>query len=419
MAGISVNAGIKALGRLADEAEICYSRERSFGIKTKKTGIELFDSGTSQGYGIRVIKDKKLGFFFSNKLSKEAIERAVKIAKVSEKDKHLSLPVKQSYGDLKFKCRRLSVEEAEKLAFDMLKACKEEKALPTSGEVSFTETSFAIKNTNGIEGEEESCYSSAYLSAIAKNGELSTGFYLDISRDDKPNCEEVGRTAGRLAVSSLKSEKIKEFKGKVILKPLAAAELFENVLIPSFSADNVQRKRSMLAGKIGERIFDKSLNIADDATLKHGLGSFKFDGEGVKAQKKKVVEKGVLKSFLYDTYTANKEKKKSTGNAMRGSYHAMPKIGASNFLLSGNKIESKENALVVNSLIGAHTANPVSGDFSCETRNAFLNGKPVKKAMIYGNVFSCLKEVRFGDDYKQFSSVIAPSIELGNISVAG
>jgi len=417
---LSIDSGIKILGRLADEGEICYSREESFGIKTKKNGIELFDSGISEGYGIRVIKDKKQGFFFSNKLSKEAIERAVKIAKASEKDKHVSLPVKQSYGNLKFKCHRLSAEEAEKLAFDMLKACKEEKAIPTSGDVSFTETKFIIKNTNGIEGEEESCYSSAYLSAIARNGgEPSTGFYLDISREKKPSCEEVGRTAGKLAVSSLKAEKIKEFKGKVILRPIAVAELFENVLIPSFSAENVQRKRSMLAGKIGERIFDKSLNIIDDASLKHGLMSFSFDGEGVRAQKKKVVEKGVLKSFLYDTYTANKENKKSTGNALRGSYHAMPKIGASNFLLSGNKLESEEDALVINSLIGAHTANSVSGDFSCETRNAFLNGKPVKKAMIYGNIFSCMKEINFGDDYKQFSSVISPSIELGDVSVAG
>lgn len=415
-----IDSGIRILSKLADEGEICYSREESFGLKTTKRGIELFDSGISQGYGIRVIKDKKLGFYFTNKLSKEAVEKAVKIAKVSEKDKHLSLPVKQSYDDLKFKCRRLSAEEAEKLAFDMLKACREEKAVPTSGDVSFTETKFAIKNTNGIEGEEESCYSSAYLSAVARNqGEPSTGFYLDISREEKPKCEEVGRVAGELAVSSLKAERIKEFKGKVILKPLAVAELFENVLIPSFSADNVQRKRSMLAGKIGERIFDKSLNIADDATLKHGLMSFNFDGEGVRAQKKKVVEKGVLKSFLYDTYTANKENRKSTGNALRGSYHAIPKIGASNFLLSGNKIESEENALTVNSLIGAHTANAVSGDFSCETRNAFLGGKPIKKAMLYGNIFSCLKEVRFGEDYRQFSSVIAPSIELNNISVAG
>jgi len=417
---MSIGSGIKILGRLADEGEICYSREESFGLKTKKTGIELFDSGVSQGYGIRVIKDKKQGFFFSNKLSKEAVERAVKIAKVSEKDRHLSLPARQSYANLEFKCRRLSVEEAEKLAFDMLKACKEEKAVPTSGDVNFTETKFIIKNTNGVEGEEERCYSSAYLSAIARNGgEPSTGFYLDISREKKPSCEEVGRVAGKLAVSSLKAEKIKEFKGKVILRPIAVAELFENVLIPSFSADNVQRKRSMLSGKVGKRIFDKSLNIADDASLRHGLMSFSFDGEGVKAQKKKIVDKGVLKSFLYDTYTANKENKKSTGNAMRGSYHTMPRIGASNFLLSGNKLESEEDALLIHSLIGAHTANSVSGDFSCETRNAFLNGKPVKKAMVYGNIFSCLKEVRFGRDYKQFSSVAAPSIELGNMSVAG
>jgi PmbA protein len=200
----------------------------------------------------------------------------------------------------------------------------------------------------------------------------------------------------------------------LILKPYAAAELLQFAFAPSFSADNVQRRRSVLANKIGEELFP-GIEVIDDGAIAGGLMSAKFDSEGVKTQKTVLVSKGVLKGFIYDTYTANKGKTKSTGNAERDSYASPPRIGPSNFVLKGKgKIG---NGLVVHGLIGCHTANPVSGDFSVETRNAFLNGEPVK-AMISGNIFDLLKKcVGFGDDYKQVSFVKCPSIEFSSIKV--
>jgi PmbA protein len=213
---------------------------------------------------------------------------------------------------------------------------------------------------------------------------------------------------------------LKTGRRRVILHPMAVTELLEYTLIPSFSADNVQRGRSKLGGMVGQKIF-AGFDIADDATVLNGLMTEPFDDEGVSSNRTSLVKKGVLKGFLYDTYTANKEGRKSTGNGQRSSNASLPSVGPSNFVISGDEtIGNEDEALVVHGLIGAHTSNPISGDFSCETKNAFLNGKSIKKAIVSGNIFEILKSgIKFGSDVKQYSSVLSPSIEIPEIMVVG
>lgn len=411
---------IKKILKHADEAEIFYSSSSERRIKIRSGKIELYNESLDSGFGIRVIKKKKLGFYFSNSLDEKSMSKVIKIAENGEKDENFSLPEKQNYRFKSIKQKFLSEAELGELCKAMVNACYEKKAMPASGDISTSREYFFIINSNGIFAEDRACFNSCYLSAIVKGAkETSTGFYLSVARE-LPDAESVGSTAGELANASLKTEKINARKiRRVILKPLAVTELFEHALIPSFSADNVQRKRSLLADKLNEIFFSKSLSIFDDATNSKALMSFNFDGEGVKAKKKVIIEKGVVKNFLYDTYTARKENKESSGNGIRHGYNSMPKIWASNFIIEcDEKIDSYENALIVNSLIGAHTANFVSGDFSCEVRNAFFNGKAIKKAMLYGNIFSCLQELKAGDDYEQFSSVLSPSLEFEKIIVS-
>ncbi|HEQ78269.1 MAG TPA: TldD/PmbA family protein, partial [Euryarchaeota archaeon] len=148
--------------------------------------------------------------------------------------------------------------------------------------------------------------------------------------------------------------------------------------------------------------------------------SSRMDDEGKATEKKVLVDKGVLKEFLYDCYTAKKEGRESNGSASRGSYSSLPKVGASNFILSCKESSTIDAELVINGLIGAHTSNSITGDFSVEVSNAYLKDKPVKKAIISGNVFELIKNISaFGKDKKQFSKVVSPSIEFENIRVVG
>jgi len=418
---MDIEKALRILENLVDEAEIYYSRDENNEVVVKNGKIDTFKENISRGFGIRVIKDKRVGFCYSTKLNEEVLHEAVKIAKLSESDKFLSLPEKQKYiSKSTFDERILDVssEDIAKFVKELTSACWDYEVIPTYGIISFGSSRDLIYNTNGIEGEDKGTSIFCYLSTVAKHGgEVATGFDYEISSRLDIDFFNIGEKAAKLAKESLNAEKIEVLTTNLILKPYAFAELIENTLIPSLSAENVQRGRSLLAGKIGEKLFS-DINITDDGILENGVYTSKFDGEGVARQRTKLVEKGVLKNYLYNTYTANKDNKKSTGNASR-SYSSLPDIAPTNFKVSG-KGKLSEEGLVVHGLIGAHTSNFVTGDFSVETRNAFLNGKPIKKAIISGNIYELLKKVAgFGKDYRQVSNVIAPSIEFEEIRVAG
>jgi len=412
---------LKRLGEAADEAEIFTVESISTTIKTTRSEIESFKEKSALGYGVRVITDSKMGFYFTNKLGLDAGEKAIKIARASQKDGFQSLTTNLSAKTKKLPEIEMTVDEGIEMAGQLVAPAGDYKDVhATTGTVSWGTSTSTVANTHGLWAEKSDFTVAAYLGTVASGEAQSTGFHYEVSREKTVDARAVGDAACRLARDSLNPVPIDTGRTCVILRPMAVSDLFENTLVPSFSADSVQRGRSMLGEKVGEEIFSK-FNISDDATLSGGLMSEPFDDEGVSGQRTTLVEKGVLKGFLYDTYTANKGETQSTSNAGRASYAGLPGVSASNFVVSGSeKIAGESGTLVVHGLVGAHTANPISGDFSCETRNAFLNGRPVKKAIVSGNVFEILKTgVRFGTDVKQYSSIRSPSIELSDVMVVG
>ncbi len=419
---MELETALKLLEKQVDEGEIFCAKEHHKTLETKNGEVDLFKESKSEGYGIRVIKDKRMGFSFSNRLSRAAIDSAIGSAKIAEHDKHLSLPRKQNYGKFRGPDRAIkSLETEDVLGFmdEMLAPCGDYSVIPTSGSVSVLSYEEEIVNSFGLSGIDRGTSINAYLSTVAKGDDISTGFYYDASRTMNLNFEEIGREAARLAKESLNARRLKTIKCNLILKPHAVGDLFENVLLSSFSADSVQRNRSFLAGKVGETIAS-GLTLVDDGTLKDGLLSAKFDSEGVASKKTSLLKNGVLEGFLYDTYAANKAGIESSGNASRDSYSSLPQIGPTNVVVSGRGDIGEEKGLLAYGLIGAHTSNPVSGDFSVETRNAFLDGRPVKKAIISGNIFELMQNISgFGKDKKQVSSIISPSIEFSDVTVTG
>ncbi len=421
---MNIDKALSYLSEKADLAEIYFTEENSEKIEVEGKEIRLTKAGYSRGYGIRVIKDSRLGFYHTNELSKEALDKALQIARVAKKDENFCLPSEKRYPDVKGtydkKIEELEIEKAKDYLTVMLEKAEDYKVRVTTAAVSWGHYSYEVYNTLGVEARDRGTSIFAYMSTVA--GEIdksSTGIYYDTSRNLDLDFEFIGREASVLAKESLNPEKIETRDYTVILKPMAVTELLENALIPSFSADNIQRQRSLLSGKKGEKIFG-NVTIIDDGTLKAGLLTSRMDGEGKATEKKVLVEKGVVKEFLYDCYTARKEGRESNGSASRSSYSALPKIDASNFIISGEESSSLDAELVVNGLIGAHTSNPITGDFSVEVRNAYLKGKPVKKAIISGNVFELMNQISaLGKDYHQFSNVFTPSIELDNIRVVG
>jgi len=231
-------------------------------------------------------------------------------------------------------------------------------------------------------------------------------------------------------VDSLRGKQLKTKELPVVFSPKAVQSLFAYTVIPQLSAENVQRKQSPYHGKKGTAIASEMLTIVDDGTMPLGVNSRKMDGEGVPSQPTTIVEKGVLKNYLYDSYTANKDRVESTGNALR-SFDSLPSPGATNFMIKGEGKgrASKEEilgdileGLFISDVIGAHTASRASGDFSVVAQNAFGLKKgdlfPVKHVMIAGNMQEVLQHIEMaGDDTRQIYNVVSPSIKVSRVQV--
>ena len=249
---------------------------------------------------------------------------------------------------------------------------------------------------------------------------MATGSEFFNSRGYQPSLEDVGRTAAKMAFSSLGGCRAESGTFDVLLKPLAVAELLDYTLLPAFAADNVQKGRSTLAGRLGEKISAESLVIADDGLLPGGMDSSAFDGEGVPSQRTVLIDKGILRGYLYDSYTAGKEGVPSTGNAVRSGYTGVPSVGSRNLIVGSSEPQdllAETKGYLVNGLIGAHTANPISGDFSVEAKNAFLiapgeEAKPIRSLMLAGNFFELLKDVEIGRDVRAIGAIVTPTIKV-------
>jgi PmbA protein len=420
---MDIETAVRVLGERAEEAEVFHLKGSTSTLTVKKDLPDLFKESIFSGYGLRVIDKEREGFAYSNTLSMDVIEGALKAAKVASPDPFVGLPgparFKEVGGCFDERVATLDPEEAAGFARELVEPCREMEASPTTGGISWSSSHITIASTHGLLAADRETSISAHLAAIARDTETQSGFHYDVSRSLDLDFREVGHVAARLARESLGGKRVGTKTLDVTLKPHATAELLEATLVPSFIADNVQRGRSLLADRTGEEVFSEGLTIHDIGNLDGGIMSAAFDGEGVPTRKTPLVEKGVVKGFLYDSYTAAKEERESTGNADRPTHSVPPRIQATNFVISG-KGDIEEGGLLVHGLIGAHTCNPVTGDFSVETRNAFLDGKPVKRAIITGNVFELLKKIKgFGDDPLQVSSVRSPSLQFGGVRVVG
>jgi PmbA protein len=420
----------------AEEAEIYYAASHSTGVNFKKDSIENAKDRFSEGIGIRAIVNGAVGFASTNSAAQieNAVEVAVAEARVRESDPDwVSLPSNGNYptvsGIFDKKVEALELEACIEYSLELIEGTKEiPGTLPTSGGFTRAKSKQLILNTNGIEVEEESTAVSGFVDVITVNGQTSTAYDFAVSRSLDIDFFALGKNAAELALKSNDGIKIEPQKTDVIFHPFALSDIIGEALAPSLDADNIQKGRSGLIGKIGEELAVPELSIYDDGLIEAGIETSISDDEGVPSQRTTLIEKGVLETYLYDSYTAGKAGVKSTGNGSRSSYTSPPSVGLRNFIIDYPQtdiIADTQSGIFVNTVIGAHTANSISGDFSVEARNAFTikDGaldKPVKSLMISGNAFELLKKITgAGFDVRKIGGIITPSIRVSNMSVVG
>ena len=387
--------------------------EERWHLTIEKDRIKSISFSREVGRAVRVIVDGKAGFASAVGKGFEEIENAAKkLIKISgEELDSFPCPKKLKVPKI-YDCRveDFSPEDLKNLGDEMLESAK--KCSIASGVLDVEKVETMIENPEFQGGYAETTFF-AFVEVVgdgnAYNYAQSRKLDIDIG--------EVVNGAEELAKKPVES-----ISGdmEVVLSPVAVNQLLSHTLYPAFSAENVAKGRSPIKAGLD---FGWNFSVFDDPTLDWGLNSYPFDDEGAEATMRELYSEGV--GSLLSNWKFSKIMKVQPGNALREESTSYPVIAPSNVVLNievDRSIEFNGNAdsgaLYVHSLVGAHTANPVNGDFSVECNNAFLRGKPVR-AMLYGNVYEVLKHVVCQSEPRQVDNTVCGNIlfERGVFSV--
>ncbi|PKL56688.1 MAG: TldD/PmbA family protein [Methanomicrobiales archaeon HGW-Methanomicrobiales-6] len=414
--------------RRADEVEVFYARGESVSTEIKKGIIGTAEESEAWSMAIRTVKDGRIGFSSTGDPDrwKECLDAALASGGLATpqqwggfpKPANLTSTASSSDGDLV-----VAVEDAAGMVADLLSGAAEHPVEVVGGGANLARSYLMVANTSGVLYGMNRTVAAVSLEAIR---EQSTGYEFDASsfRADI-DARSVGEQAASLAARSLSGRDIATGRYDVVLSPVAAASILGHVLLPALSGRNVKAGRSFLADKLGEQVFDGSLSVYDDP-FAPGLGSTTWDAEGIPTRRLVFVEQGVLGRFAYDLKTGYRYGEGSTGSAVRSGGEP-PGIGVHNLFVDGPRAKEPgdERAVWIHDVVGAHTANPFSGDFSVEISNPFwMEGgdlvEPIRTAMLSGNVFEMLREIGgLGKDTRRVGRLTIPSIRLNNQQIIG
>jgi PmbA protein len=423
----------------ASDAEAYAATNNESEVFIENNDVKQAKSQSVSSIGIRVVLDGSIGFYSINDLAKSRIRdgaaMAIKIARASPKDRHNILPNRSKSKSLRGiydrNAESFQTLDAATSAAEMLKAAKsyDNRVSVDSGNFSAQVTTHALANSNGIELKERaSVFSWSIMGMAIENTDISS-FDYQVGGSHYVKDIDVSNTASDFAetvVKSLGTEKIQDsFKGEMLLTPMAANEMIEEVIAYAINSDALQKKSSHFAGKIGKHVASDLLTVEDDATNVDGLNASSFDREGVSHRRNVVIEKGILKKFLYDTYTASKDGVRSTGNA-GGSTSSPPVVSTTNFLVKPMRssvdtlISEIDKGILISRFSG--NVNPVNGDFSGVVKGGRLIMRgtiqhSVKEVMVAGNVFEALRRLNgISRERKVIYDSILPYMRFDGIS---
>ncbi|MED1561777.1 peptidase U62 modulator of DNA gyrase [Alkalihalobacillus alcalophilus ATCC 27647 = CGMCC 1.3604] len=429
------------------DMEIYYQSSQRFNTQVFKGEIDAYQIAVEGGLSFRGLINGKMGYSYTEKIDKTEIdflitEAADNAAVIEDEDPEELFPGSESYEDVTFFSDELAKIEAEE-KINVLKEAEAE-CFALSDKVHSVNYCILesrdgetfIANTKGLEKQEKRNFVYIVLSAVVKSGEEFKSAMKYWVTDDFASFspKEMAKEVVDEALSFMNASSIKSKNYPIILRNSAAASLLQ-AFSSSFSAENVQKGKSMLAGKLNEAIGAANITIIDDPHYKAGTASQSFDGEGVATHQLKVVEQGVLKTYLHNLKSARKDGVKSTGHAFKPSYKGTISISPSNMYIEpGDKslnelIKAEDEALLITDLQGLHSgADPISGDFSLAA-NGYLvkNGaiaRPVDQITVAGNFFDLLNQVETIGDDVSFSIMGtgylgSPSLKITKLSVGG
>ena len=425
-----------------DQFEIYYEHRTSTKIDSKDQEVDSLTRSEDVGLAIRIIKDHKLGFSFTTSLENDAIQSAVDmafdVANVMPEDDlagffSFGSSVYPSVDNFDTQGVSLPLQKKIEIAKSLESQCRRaDKRITAVRSASLSESCLTthLVDSNGEHIHHKSTGFTASITCKAEsNGDSQMGSEFSFSNYlDNLDVEGAAKLSAQWAVELLGAGPAPTMKCPAVLRNSIVADLLE-FLSDSFSAEQIAKGRSMLADKQGQRIFSDQVTLVDDGLLPGGMGTSPFDAEGVPSKRTILVDGGFVTGTLYDSYYARKKGTEPTGSSQRG-IKTPPSIGFSNlYMEKGRKsVESLYQAIskgiLITDLMGIHTANPVTGNFSLGASGILIeNGKltrPVRGFAVAGNVMDLFRRMTdISSDLKFYGRVGAPSVLLSEISVGG
>jgi PmbA protein len=284
-------------------------------------------------------------------------------------------------------------------------------------------------NSCGLSYNYKGTWYTSMMAVLAEEGgdqSISYDFVGARSLSDLPLQSMVEEVVFK-ATATLNPSPFETRKMPVVLYKDASAMILE-AFSPIFLGDSLVKSRTFLKGMKGSKVFSEKLTIIDDGTLRGGFMSLPVDVEGHATQRNLVVENGVFKGFLHSTYTAIKSGERPTGNSVRESFRSLPTSGITNLYIKPGDISLEdmlqEEVFLITDLMGLHTVDPVSGDFSLGASGIIYEGgkkkKSVRGVIIGGNIKEVWNSVvGVGNDLRFYGNVGSPSLYIENITVGG
>jgi PmbA protein len=440
-----LTAAAVAAAEDADEVEAYAEEGRHVEVSAIHGEVEGMTFAEGRGVGVRLIRDRRLGYAWAADPSedevRDAVRRARENAALSEPDDANVLPAAEPIAPLPelFREQSAAIKTDEKVAMalelERVAVTRDPRVTKIDlAQVGDAVSRVAIASTRGVDAEYARTDAWAVVVALAVDGdETQTGFSFRIARGlDELDRDPVAVEAVERGVRMLGAVKPQTAKVPVVLDPFAASS-FLGVLAGALDADNVLKGRSLFAEMVGRQVGASPFTLVDDGRILDGPGACPFDGEGVPSGRTELFSAGTLNGFLHSTYTATRTGggQRSTGNAKRGSYKGAPGVGTSNFYLQAGEpsfeglLAMAEGGVMIADVSGVHSgANPISGEFSVGATGLRISGGALGEPLREMTIASTLPEMlagigAVGGDLRFFSSVGTPSILIGEMTLAG
>jgi len=404
-----------ALGAGATDADAWAEESTSRRVRVYAGEVESLSDAGGRGIGVRAFAGTRAGYAYGTDLSDEGVAETARAAReaaeVADEDEYEGLPEDTGVSDVDGLASEAfgdwPTERVVELALAVDRAARAPEGVTQVENSVYSDGRgvVALANSRGFAASYEATQAWAYSSAFAGEGaDLMTGTGVGLARDPGAlDAEAIGQEAADRALALAGARQPESRRCPVVLDSFVAAS-FIGFIGAMLSADAVQRGRSLFADREGDEVAGRVLRLADDGTDRGGPASAPFDGEGTPTRRNALIDDGRLLGFLYDSRTARRAGRSTTGNAARGSYRTPPSVGTTNLIVDPGErdlaglVADAGDGLYVTDVAGLHSGvNPVSGTFSVGASGRLIEGgelgAPVREITIASDLVSMLQAV--------------------------